>query len=435
MRAARLFLESVAACGLLASVDRVTVDLYGSLALTGQGHGTDRAVVWGLMGSLPETMDPAVGATAFERLLEESRIDLLGRHPVAFDVVTDIKYQRETFLEDHPNGLRFTARSRDRILAEKSYFSIGGGQVVSAGQDADRLERKSGDRYPYPFHSAVDLLTYCTQATLSVAEVVAANERIATAPTTLERRLDDLRATMMASIDRGLTAGGLLPGPLKVRRRAASLMARADGKKGLNSRRPHEYMEIVSAYAIAVNEENAAGGRIVTAPTNGAAGIVPAVLRYLEETGGGVDPDPHRPYLLTAAAIGMLFKRNASISGAEMGCQGEVGVASSMAAAGLTAALGGTPQQVENAAEIAMEHHLGMTCDPVGGLVQIPCIERNAMGAIKAINAASLALNGDGFHVVSLDTVIETMRQTGIDMQSKYKETSQGGLAVNVVAC
>ncbi|TSJ60489.1 L-serine ammonia-lyase [Starkeya sp. 3C] len=432
MVAAATFVDELATQELLPRVARVETVLYGSLAWTGKGHGTDKAVVLGLAGQRPQTIDPDRADTLVAEAAQDRRLSLGGRHGVRFEPERDIVFDGVSPTPAHPNTLAFRAFAADgEPLAEARWCSIGGGFVVpeaEVGQPA----RADDSAVPYPFRNARELLTLAEAAGLTIAELVAANERARRPAAEVDAHLDRVIDAMMACVDRGIATSGELPGGLKVRRRAKaireSLLAR-------NARTPHEIMDWVSLYAIAVNEENAAGGRVVTAPTNGAAGVVPATLRYYRDHCPGATAAGMRLFLLTATAIGALFKMNASISGAEVGCQGEVGVACSMAAGGLAAALGGTNAQVENAAEIGMEHHLGMTCDPIGGLVQVPCIERNAFGAISAVNAASLALYGDGTHIVSLDKVIATMRETGRDMASKYKETSLGGLAVNLPEC
>ena len=429
MIAARRFRDGLAA--LETAPERITAELFGSLAWTGRGHGTDDAICLGLLGEVPESIDPDAVPSLVAGLKASRTIDVGGRR-IRFDRESDLCFDFEEVLPLHTNALRFRARARGgALLCERVFYSVGGGFVVEAEGGATLAQPEA----PLPFNSAAELLALCRSRGLTVAEVQMGNELAWRSREAVQAGLDDIRDAMFACIERGLTQEGCLPGGLKVRRRAKSLheSLRADERR--NSRPPHEVVEWVSLFAIAVNEENASGGRVVTAPTNGAAGIIPAVLRYGRDFCPGWSAERGRVFLLSAAAVGGLIKRRASISGAEVGCQGEVGSAASMAAAGLTAALGGDAEQVENAAEIAMEHHLGMTCDPIGGLVQIPCIERNAFGANKAIVAASLALRGDGRHHVSLDQVIETMRQTGADMQDKYKETSKGGLAVNVSAC
>ncbi|WP_243395845.1 L-serine ammonia-lyase [Sphingomonas oleivorans] len=413
---------------------RVGCDLYGSLALTGLGHGTDGAVLLGLAGWQPETVDPDavpgfLAGSRAQGALPLGRGAGDGGYPVAFVEKDDLRFHPDRFEPGHPNAMDLTARFADGSTLVQRYYSIGGGAIRREGEQAETADIV----VPYPFASAAELLEKAEAAGIGLGALVCRNEEAWRTPAETQAFLDGVHAAMSACIDRGMTREGVLPGGLNVRRRAkdlhAALLARIE--RGA----PVQAMRWVSLWALAVNEENAGGGRVVTAPTNGAAGVIPAVLRYFETFEGGSDREAIRTFLATAAAIGMLYKTRASISAAEMGCQGEVGVACSMAAAGLTAVLGGSNAQIENAAEIGMEHNLGLTCDPIGGLVQVPCIERNTMGAIKAINAAYLALDGDGRHIVSLDQVIETMRQTGEDMRAKYKETSLGGLAVNVVAC
>ncbi|MBV9344162.1 MAG: L-serine ammonia-lyase [Gammaproteobacteria bacterium] len=432
MRAAREFALGLKQDGLLAETRAVVVRLYGSLALTGRGHGTDRAVLAGLEGGEPETLDPDSIEPTVQRIRGSGRLRLLGEHEVDFDEPMQLLFMLHERLPRHSNGLRFSALgSGNRLLREQDYYSIGGGFIVR-GQEAEAAEARSHAAPPYPFASAEELLALCRAHGLEMYELVLANEYAWASPAEVRARLLHIWEVMQACVARGFRQTGLLPGVLKVRRRAPRLYRQLTESGTV---RPLDVMDWVNAFALAVNEENAAGGRVVTAPTNGAAGIVPAVLHYYRRFESGANDEGVVRFLLVAAAIGMLYKRNASISGAEMGCQGEVGVACSMAAAGLVAALQGTNEQIENAAEIGMEHNLGLTCDPVAGLVQIPCIERNAMGAVKAINAARLAMRGDGSHKVSLDQVIATMRQTGADMSTIYKETSQGGLAVNVAEC
>jgi len=433
MNAARRFVLDLVEKGLLERTCTVGVQLYGSLALTGKGHCTDRAVLLGLEGLEPATMDPAAAEPALERIRSSGRLRLGGRHEIAFDEALDLLWHREQVLPKHANGMRCTALGGDRaVLHREEFYSVGGGFIVRASEFGQEAHGATAVSVPYPFESGDTLLAQCRRAGLEAHELVAANERAFRPPAETDAALQQIWGVMQACVARGFEAQGILPGVLKLRRRAPRLY-RTLSESGKNS--PLLAMDWVNAYALAVNEENAAGGRVVTAPTNGAAGIVPAVLMYYRRFEPGSSEAGVRRFLLTGAAIGMLYKRNASISGAEMGCQGEVGVACSMAAAGLVAALNGTNEQMENAAEIGMEHNLGLTCDPIGGLVQIPCIERNAMGAVKAINAARLAMHGDGTHKVSLDQVIATMRQTGMDMRTIYKETSQGGLAVNVPEC
>ncbi|WP_294392062.1 L-serine ammonia-lyase [uncultured Sphingomonas sp.] len=408
----------------------VRCDLYGSLALTGRGHATDLAVLLGLSGWHPETVDPDAAPGLIAAIRQDRALLLDGRRKVAFSEDGDLNFHMGEFLPGHANAMRLSAVLADGGTFGRTYFSIGGGAIRSDGDDG---RERPNVALPLPFRAGADLIALGEEHGLSIADIMWTNEEAWRSREETETFLDAVRRAMLDCIDRGCRQDGLLPGGLKVRRRAralhAALLARGP------SAMPSHIFEWVSLFALSVNEENAAGGRVVTAPTNGAAGVLPAVLKYYEMFVPDADRAGAHTLLMTATAIGFLYKLNASISAAEMGCQGEVGVACSMAAAGLTAALGGTNRQIENAAEIGMEHNLGLTCDPIGGLVQVPCIERNTMGAIKAINAAYLALMGDGHHIVSLDQVIETMRQTGEDMRSKYKETSLGGLAVNVVEC
>jgi len=432
MNAARRFALDLVEQGLLARTRTVGVQLYGSLALTGKGHCTDRAVLLGLEGLEPATMDPAAAEPTLERIRSSGRLRLGGVHEIAFDEALDLLWHRDQVLPAHANGMRCTALDAERtVLHREEFYSVGGGFIVRAGEFGREAPGASVS-VPHPFESGDTLLAQCRRAGLEAHELVAANERAFRPAAETDAALARICGAMEACIARGFDAQGVLPGVLKLRRRAPRLF-RVLSESGTTD--PLKVMDWVNAYALAVNEENAAGGRVVTAPTNGAAGIVPAVLMYYRRFEPGSCDAGVRRFLLTAGAIGMLYKRNASISGAELGCQGEVGVACSMAAAGLVAALNGTNEQMENAAEIGMEHNLGLTCDPIGGLVQIPCIERNAMGSVKAINAARLAMHGDGSHKVSLDQVIATMRQTGMDLRTIYTETSQGGLAVNVPEC
>lgn len=429
--ARRFLLES----GMLEQAVGVEAHLYGSLALTGVGHATDKAVILGLMGETPQDIDPV----AVEDKLAESELDgvlhLLGTKPVPFNAKTHLVWHKASTLPEHPNGMRFVLQLQDGSIIERIYYSVGGGFITAAGESQVRAADTDSAPVPYPFDTMAQLLEHGSRNGLSIPHMLRANECTRMGNEELDAGLDNIWRVMRDCICQGLVTEGRLPGGLDVRRRAAGLWKQSQQTQQQPSNAlPHDAVQQVSLYAMAVNEENAAGGRVVTAPTNGAAGIIPAVLRYYAEDCRPIDPQRGvRDFLLTSAAIGMLCKKNASISGAEVGCQGEVGVACAMAAAGLVAALGGSNEQIENAAEIGIEHHLGMTCDPIGGLVQIPCIERNGMGAIKAITAASLALKGDGTHFVSLDSAIETMRQTGADMQVKYKETSLGGLAIHVV--
>lgn len=435
MLAAHRFLNEASVAGVFDRIAEVTVELFGSLALTGRGHGTDRAVLLGLAGELPDRIDVDRAAAQVDEVRQSGSVCLLGRRSIVFDERRHLLFHQKESLPRHSNGLRFSARDASgQIVRQRDYYSIGGGFVVA--QDEEANASGGGIPLPYSYRSANEMLAMAAAANLTIEEIAFANEAAQRSPDEICGGLDRIWSAMRACIDRGLHHDGELPGSFRVRRRAPGLYRRLTDDYGNNEPgRPLHELDWVTAFAIAVNEENAGGGRVVTAPTNGAAGIIPAVLAYYCRFHSGADrKDVHR-FLLTAAAIGSLYKENASISGAEVGCQGEVGVACSMAAAGLSAVLGGTNDQIENAAEIGMEHNLGLTCDPVGGLVQIPCIERNAIGATKAITAAQLALSGDGRHYVTLDKVIETMRQTGADMQSKYKETSLGGLAVNVTLC
>ncbi|KPU98599.1 serine dehydratase [Variovorax paradoxus] len=436
MRAALLFARSLEQRGLLARVARLRVDLFGSLGATGHGHATDQGVILGLFGDAPDTVRPETVQPRLEALRRTGTLMLLGTTPIAFDRVRDIVFRGEESLPEHPNAMRFTAfATDDAVLAEGGYFSVGGGFVVEGGQ---AVAQTAAVAVPHPFSTGDELMAQCRENGLSVAALVLRNECAWRPEAEVRAGLLRIWGVMQQCVQRGFgidnpLAAQALPGPLRMRRRAGELHRELLAQAGAAD--PLAAMDWVNAFAMAVNEENAAGGRVVTAPTNGAAGVVPAVMHYYQRFVPNASDAGIVDFLLTAAAIGMLYKTNASISGAEVGCQGEVGVACSMAAGALAAVLGGTPAQVENAAEIGMEHNLGLTCDPVGGMVQIPCVERNAMGAVKAINAARMALRGDGSHYVSLDAVIRTMKQTGEDMKSTYKETSLGGLAVNVVEC
>jgi L-serine dehydratase len=440
MRAARMFSVALRNGGQLEATARVRAGLYGSLGATGKGHGSDKAVLLGLEGHEPDTVDVEGIDPMLARIRSEGRLRLLGERAITFTEKTDLLFYARETLPFHANGLRFTAfDASGAVLAERTYYSVGGGFVVSdeVAQDGTRQKTIAPDAavLPFPFHSGDELLELTRRNGCSIAEIVRRNERHWRDDAQTRAQLLHIWAVMRACIDRGCHTEGTLPGGFQVKRRAAGFLHALERVSGAEAQDPLIVMDWINLYALAVNEENAAGGRVVTAPTNGAAGIIPAVLHYYVRFVPGAHEDGIVDFLLTAAAIGFLYKENASISGAEVGCQGEVGVACSMAAAALCAVLGGTPEQAENAAEIGMEHHLGLTCDPVGGLVQIPCIERNAIASVKAINAARMALRGDGTHHVSLDKVIKTMRETGADMMTKYKETARGGLAVNIVEC
>ena len=422
--------------GRLPQVARVRAEVFGSLALTGRGHGTDKAVLMGLEGHLPNEIDPDLIPGTLERIRGSRTIRLLGRHEIPFDEKQDLIMNKRQKLPYHTNGMRFTAYDAGgAVLATRDYYSVGGGFVVNQDEAAEDRIVADTTELAHPFHSGAELLAQSESSGLSIAQLMFANEHAWRDDAEIRDGLRALWTAMQQCVQRGIRASGTLPGGLHVTRRAPALYAELSSRPEAAMRDPLTVLDWVNLYALAVNEENAAGGRVVTAPTNGAAGIIPAVLHYYDRFIPGANEQGVFDFMLTAAAVGILYKENASISGAEVGCQGEVGVACSMAAAGLTAALGGSPGQIENAAEIGMEHNLGLTCDPIGGLVQIPCIERNAMGAVKAINASRMALRGDGKHKVSLDKVIRTMRETGRDMQDKYKETSRGGLAVNVIEC
>jgi L-serine dehydratase len=436
MRAARRFAERLEHEGLLDRAARVRVELFGSLALTGKGHGTDRAVLMGLAGETPEAIDPDGVAPRLATIRAEERLALLGRHAVPFHETEDLIFNRRELLPVHSNGMRFTAwDSGGEELDHRIYYSVGGGFVVNEGATGEGRLVEDTTELPYPFHSGQELLEICETNGLTIWELMLENEKVWRGEEEIRAGLLKIWEAMQRCVERGCRQTGVLPGSLKVPRRAPSLHTELRSRPEEGLKDPLTVLDWVNLFALAVNEENAAGGRVVTAPTNGAAGIVPAVLHYYRRFTPGASEEGVIRFLLTAGAIGILYKENASISGAEVGCQGEVGVACSMAAGGLVAALDGTAEQIENAAEIGMEHNLGLTCDPVGGLVQIPCIERNAMGSVKAINASRIALRGDGSHKVSLDRVIKTMRETGADMKTKYKETSRGGLAINVIEC
>ena len=435
MRAAHLFALALRDSGQLDAVHTVRCELYGSLGATGKGHGSDKAVLLGLEGEEPDLVEPDAIAPRLQRLRESQTLNLLGSHPVAFHEREDLKFFRKA-LPFHPNGMRLYALDASgAALLEKTYYSVGGGFVISQDAQGQPALVPDPQTLPYPFASGAELLQRCGESGLSIAQLMWRNELAWRDAEAVRSGLLRIWNVMQACVQRGIATEGILPGGFKVKRRAAELYRNLTAHPEAALRDPLQVMDWINLYALAVNEENAAGGRVVTAPTNGAAGIVPAVLHYYTRFVPGASEQGVIDFLLTAAAIGILYKENASISGAEVGCQGEVGVACSMAAGALAQVMGGSPEQVENAAEIGMEHHLGLTCDPVGGLVQIPCIERNAIASVKAINAARMALRGDGTHFVSLDKVIKTMRETGADMMTKYKETSRGGLAVNIVEC
>ena len=422
-------------------VESIKVSLHGSLAHTGIGHGTGRAIILGLMGERPDSVDPDHMDAIIDEVERSGRITPPGHPAYRFQPKTDLIFDKKVPLPGHANGMSFSAFDKDeRLLVKRIYYSVGGGFVVTDTElEQMKADRKkpapAGERVPFPFASAKQMLEMSERSGLSIAQMKRANEETHMSAEELDAGLDRIWAAMSSCIDRGLKVDGIMPGGLKVRRRARAIHDKLQEEWRSNRINPLLANDWLSVYAMAVNEENAAGGRVVTAPTNGAAGVIPATIRYYQHFHEDWDQDGIRNYLLTAAAVGGIIKHNASISGAEVGCQGEVGSAAAMAAAGLAAVMGATPEQIENAAEIALEHHLGMTCDPIAGLVQVPCIERNALGAVKAVTAASLAIKGDGQHFVPLDACIETMRQTGYDMSEKYKETSTGGLAVNVVEC
>jgi L-serine dehydratase len=437
MRAAGRFVATLDREGVLSRTTRVRSELFGSLGATGHGHGSYNAVLWGLEGEDPETVDTTKGPLRANQIKRTGELRLNGTHPVVFDPEDDLLLYRRRSLPFHPNGMVFTAYGDGKVLCERTYYSIGGGFVLDDDESGHPQLLPDPTVVPYPFRTGTELLDSCRQQNLSVSEVMLANECVRRPVGEVRAGLLKIWSVMTECIQRGCSTPGVLPGGLKVRRRAPDLYQRLiqDSGQLRGEVDPLAAMDWVTLWALAVNEENASGGRVVTAPTNGAAGIIPAVLHYAARFVPGTDDDAIVNFLLVAGALGAIYQQTASISGAEVGCQGEVGTACSMAAGALAELLGGTPEQVENAAEIGMEHHLGLTCDPVGGLVQIPCIERNAVASVKAITAARLALYGDGRHTVSLDKVIKTMMQTGADMKIKYKETARGGLAVNIVEC
>jgi L-serine dehydratase len=436
MRAAQQFAASLRDDGLLTRVARIKAELYGSLGATGKGHGSDKAVMLGLEGELPESIDTDSVDARLEAIRAAGKLHLCGEQQLRFDEKSDLIMHRRQSLPYHSNGMTFRAYDAAReSLREATFYSVGGGFIVDEkAAGADRIV-EDDTRLPFAFKSAVDLLIHCANHNLRISDVMLANEQAWRSEQQVRSGLLEIWKVMRTCVRNGCRNEGILPGGMKVRRRAADLYRRLGSQPHITYKDPLNTLDWVNLWALAVNEENAAGGRVVTAPTNGAAGIIPAVLHYYQHFFPAADDDGIVRFLLTAGAIGILYKENASISGAEVGCQGEVGSACSMAAGALTEVLGGSPEQVENAAEIGMEHNLGLTCDPVGGLVQVPCIERNAMASVKAINAARIAMRGDGKHFVSLDKVIKTMRDTGADMKTKYKETARGGLAVNIIEC
>jgi len=434
MRAACSFALRLREEGLLARVARVRCELFGSLGATGHGHGSVKAVVLGLEGEQPDLVDPSTAGLRVESIRHAGKLSLAGEHAIGFSVDDDVVLHRRKRLDFHTNGMLFFAFDAEGTeLDRREYYSVGGGFVLDEDEAGNPVIVEDGTPVRYPFHSGQELLAHARESGLGISDIMLANELSWRTEAEVREGLLHIWAVMQECVERGMRTPGVLPGGLKVRRRAAALHDQLEANR--DDTDPLRAMEWVTLYALAVNEENAAGGRVVTAPTNGAAGIVPAVLHYYRDFIDSYSDDGVVRFLLTATAIGLLFKENASISGAEVGCQGEVGSACSMAAGALAEVIGGTPEQVENAAEIGIEHNLGLTCDPVGGLVQIPCIERNAVGSIKAITAARMAVRGDGAHHVSLDKAIKTMRETGADMSVKYKETARGGLALNVVEC
>jgi L-serine dehydratase len=436
MRAANQFMQSLINDGLIQQVARVKTDLFGSLGATGKGHGSDKAVIFGLEGDLPETIDTTIMDPRLDGIRAANRIHLMGEHPIKFCEKTDVIMHRRKALPFHPNGMTFVAFNQaGDELRNATFYSVGGGFIVDeTAAGSDRI-KEDDTKQPFPFLSAVNLLIHCANNNMRISDVMMENEKAWRSEEEIRSGLLNIWQAMQTCVTNGCLNEGILPGGLNVKRRAADLYRKLTTQPEITERDPLTSLDWVNLYALAVNEENAAGGRVVTAPTNGAAGIIPAVMHYYYNFFPHASDDGIVRFLLTAGAIGILYKENASISGAEVGCQGEVGSACSMAAGALTEVLGGTPEQAENAAEIGMEHNLGLTCDPIGGLVQVPCIERNAMASVKAINAARISMRGDGQHFVSLDKVIKTMRETGADMKTKYKETSRGGLAVNIIEC
>jgi L-serine dehydratase len=436
MRAANQFAESLDVEGILPQVHRIKAELFGSLGATGKGHGSDKAVILGFEGDLPESIDTTTVDQRLADIREHKTIYLLGKHTLRFLEKDHLIMHKRMSLPFHPNGMTFSAyNQQSEELSRSTFYSVGGGFIVDeTASGSDRIV-EDDTVLPYPFLSAVNLLIHCANNNMRISDVMMENEKVWRSETEIRSGLLNIWSVMQACVNNGCSNEGILPGGMKVKRRAADLCRKLTSQPEITLKDPLTTLDWVNLYALAVNEENAAGGRVVTAPTNGAAGIIPAVMHYYYHFFPDADEDGIVRFLLTAGAIGILYKENASISGAEVGCQGEVGSACSMASGALTEVLGGTPEQVENAAEIGMEHNLGLTCDPIGGLVQVPCIERNAMASVKAINAARIAMRGDGQHFVSLDKVIKTMRETGADMKTKYKETARGGLAVNIIEC
>lgn len=436
MRAANQFVEGLQCDGLLERTHRLKAELFGSLGATGKGHGSDKAVMLGFEGDLPESVDTTTVDDRLEHIRDQQQINLLGRHPIGFIEKDHLIMHKRKALPFHPNGMTFSAFDQQgEVLCRATFYSVGGGFIVDeTASGTDRI-KQDDTVLPYPFLSAVNLLIHCANNNMRISDVMMENEKVWRDEAEIRSGLLKIWKVMQTCVNNGCRNEGILPGGLKVKRRAAELYRKLSTQPHITYKDPLTSLDWVNLYALAVNEENASGGRVVTAPTNGAAGIIPAVMHFYHYFYPNADDDGIVRFLLTAGAIGILYKENASISGAEVGCQGEVGSACSMAAGALTEVLGGTPEQVENAAEIGMEHNLGLTCDPIGGLVQIPCIERNAMASVKAINAARIAIRGDGQHFVSLDKVIKTMRETGADMKTKYKETARGGLAVNIIEC
>jgi len=436
MRAAYLFCQQLESRDLLPGVETIKTELFGSLGHTGRGHGTDKAIILGLSGYQPDKIDPDLIDEILDNVAQKKSIQLTKKHSIAFQLKKHLTFHKRKMLPLHSNGMLFVAKDKQgNEILSKEFYSVGGGFIISHNKLAQQEIIEDTTELPYTFNSGDELLDLCQKNKLSIAQLMYENEKHWLSKAKINKQLDALWVVFKACVERGLNSSGELPGGLKVKRRAPELFQSLRDKPQAALRDPLTILDWVNLYALAVSEENAAGGRVVTAPTNGAAGIIPAVLHYYYHFCPEANIQGVRNFILTAGAVGMLYKKNASISGAEVGCQGEVGVACSMAAAGLAAACNESPAHIENAAEIAMEHNLGLTCDPIGGLVQIPCIERNAMGAVKAINAFRMACRGDGSHWVSLDKVIKTMKITGQDMQSKYKETSRGGLAVNIIEC